>query len=141
MDAKDNVVPGWSRTSFSTGLPQRMNLGAWGSFIRASVTATTGEWFSSNSTDSFGISNSLTLPHCRINWSRVCHPCVRSTPNSFFDKNGLLTLHFPIAQKRQAALKACVKVKRFLIPMSLPSYILHELNQDYFSAWEDIRVP
>ena len=42
MAAIAKVVPGWSRTSSSTGLPHRTKRGTWGSLIRASVTATTG---------------------------------------------------------------------------------------------------
>src|SRR5690606_23323150 len=94
IEARDNVVPGWSRTNFSTGLPQRMNLGISGNFIRAIVTATTGESGVSNSWFSSGISNPLIFPHCLIKVNRVCHPFAIILPRLFFSKKRSTAVSF-----------------------------------------------
>src|SRR5688572_1886600 len=63
-----------------------MNLGTSNVFMRASVTATTGDPVASTSWSPAGILKSPMLPHCLRNESRACHPFANILPTRSFLK-------------------------------------------------------
>ena len=93
-EANDKVVPGWSLTSFSTGLPQCINLGTAKGFILAIVTATTGEFGLSNWSLSFGILKPLNCPHSQTNDKSTCQQLDKVLPKMYCSKEISRALSF-----------------------------------------------
>src|SRR5690606_13989471 len=79
--ARASVVPGWSRTCRSTGLPQRRKRGTSGSRIRATVTATTGSSGSQDPARAGRPGNAASVDQRRRYSRRTCQPATRCRPS------------------------------------------------------------
>ena len=131
MDAIAKEIPGWSRTNFSTGLPQRINRGICKSFIRASVTATTGVFGGTVSSLDFGISNSSICPHFLRYFKRVCHPFASVFPNVLVSKKLSIAVSFFHCAKT-AICRIRIRLREKIGPPKV-IYIMH-------SAWTNPGV-